>query len=207
MENTISINLPVFISYPALEAAVKKKMAGEFIKTREHTGEEVRQAQILNIAIGYSSHPAYDLVINLRISILRTLLRREAVDLQVLASLAYDNEQQLLYVSKYTVDARTQSSFYNGSLELLANNVGYGQIIKKARVSVREILAREQLKVNGLLAEGLKLKGLTLTGSVGEVMIQNLYAQPEQLSLILIVKANVEAAITDLISLMPPPKA
>ncbi len=202
MENSISIRVPITISYPALEAAVRQKMAGEFITNKDQAGVEVRHAQILDVAITGSSNPAYDLTINLKVSILRTLLKRDAVDLLVRASLAYDNERQLLYVSRYKVDSRTQSSFYNASLEVLANSVANSQILKRARVDLSTIINREVAKVNAQLETGMEIKGILLSGAVTGVHVQDINPQPDQISLVLLMSGNLAVEILDLTTLM-----
>lgn len=204
MDQNIAIKVPINISYAALEGAVKKKMEGEYISTKEGAGEETRHAHIQQVAVAPSQKPGYHLVIDLKLSILRTLLKREGVDLRVQAALGYDNERQLLFLTRYHIDARTSSSFYNGSLEVLANSVAQGQILKKARLDLRAIITRELAKVNAMLEQGKEMKGIVLTGQVDSVRVQDITPQAEGVSLLVIMYGQLAAEIRDLSGLMPP---
>lgn len=179
-------------------------MEGEYIPRAEEGKGEPPYAQILAVYIAASSSAAYDVVLRLRLRVLRTLMKRDNVDLVVQASLGYDNVRQLLYVTKFNLDSRTESGFYNAGLEMLANNVGYSQILKKTRFDLREIISKELKKANGLLENGLELKGLVLKGAVEEALVQDIVPQADGISLVFLLQGNVEAEIYDLLSLMPP---
>lgn len=204
MENNIAIKVPITIAYAALEGAARKKMEGEYISTKDGAGEETRHAQVHSLAIAPSQQPGYHLVIDLKLSVLRTLLKRDGVDLRVQAALGYDNERQLLFLSRYKVDARTSSSFYNGSLEVLANSVAQSQILKKARLDLRALISRELAKVNSMLEQGKEMKGIVLRGQVDSVQVQDITPQPEGVSLLLVMYGQVAAEVRDLEGLMPP---
>lgn len=203
MENAIKIQLPISISYPALEGVLKQQMLGEYIPKAEEGSTESPYAQILDISIEGNSSPAHTLILRIKIKVLRTVLKRDQVDLLVLAEPGYDNESQQLFVRKFKLDSRTSSGFYNTSLEVLANKVAYNQIIKKTRFNLEEIISKELKKANSLLESGLELKGAKLSGTVELVRIQDITPLPDKLSLLLELQGNLEAEIFDLISLMP----
>lgn len=204
MENNIAIKVPITVSYAALERAARKKMEGEYISTKDGAGEETRHAQIHSLAIAPSNQAGYNLVINLKLSVLRTLLKRDRVDLQVQAALGYDNDRQFLFLSKYKVDARTSSSFYNASLEVLANNVVQSQVLKKAKVDLRQIIDRELGKVNSRLEAGMEaVKGVVLAGMVDSVRVQGIATRPEGVSMLLLMSGRLAVEILDLDGLMP----
>lgn len=204
MENAIKIQVPISVSYPALEGVLKKKMLGEYIPRQVEGENEPPYAQIMGINMAGAETGDYDIILGLRIKILRTVLKRDQVDLLVYASLGFDNATQQLFVRKFKLDSRTSSGFFDKSLEVMANKVAYHQILKRARVNLQAIISRELKKANGLLTDGLKLKGLKLTGAVGEVRVQDITAQPDKLSLLFELQGNLEADIFDLVSLMPP---
>lgn len=204
MENAIKIQLPISVSYPALEGVLKKQMLGEFIPRQVEGEQEPPYAQILGISMAGAETGDYDIILGLRIRILRTVLKRDQVDLLVYASLGYDNATQQLAVRKFKLDSRTSSGFFDKSLEVLANKVAYNQILKRARVNLQAIISREMKKANGLLADGLKLKGLQLTGGVEQIRVRDISARPDKLSLLLELEGNLDADIFDLLSLMPP---
>lgn len=207
MENAIKIQVPVSISYPALEGVLKKKMVGEYIPRPEEGVDEPPYAQILDVSIAGSSGDRWGVLLKVRLRILRTVMKRDHVDLHVHASLGYDNASQLLFLRKFSLDAKTSSSFYNASLEMLANNVGYNQIIKKTRFNVGQIIATELGKANGMLEKGLQIKGLTLTGAIALVRVEDITTHPHRVTLLFQLQGNVEAAVYDLLSLMPPGEA
>ncbi|WP_017731354.1 DUF4403 family protein [Nafulsella turpanensis] len=203
MENAIRIQLPLSISYLALEGAVRKQLTGEYIPKPEEGANEPPYAQILEVGLSGPDIGTYNITLRARIKILRTVLKREQVDLLVQARLDYDNTRQQLFVSKFRLDSRTPSSFYNTSLELLANKVAYSQILKKARINVGEILLKQKNRVNGLLVEGLALKGLQIKGNVELVAVQDVTLLPGQVSLKVEVQGKLEAEVLDLSSLLP----
>lgn len=204
MENAIRIQLPVSVTYTALEGLLQKKLTGEYIPKPEEGSLEPPYAKILDVAVSRSENSQFDLALRLKINILRTVLKREQVDLLALAVLDFDNESQQLYVPKFRLESLTGSRFYNGSLEVLANKVAYSQIIKKARVNIGDIIAKELKKANELLEKRPEIKGLKVKGAVEKVMIHDISAQENGISLLIEAEANIEAEIFDLLSLMPP---
>ncbi|GAB3532790.1 hypothetical protein GCM10027443_17110 [Pontibacter brevis] len=203
-ENAIKIHLPVSVSYQALEGVMKKKMVGDFIPRQVEGETTPPYAQILDIGISGSSTGDYDVILRIKLKILRTVLKRDQVDLYVLATLGYDNAAQQLYARKFTMDAKTSSSFYNSALEVLVNKVAYNQVLKKARVNLGAIIAGELLKANGKLENGLELKGLHIRGAVPEVRVQDITPQAKQVTLSLELRGDLRVEILDLVSLMPP---
>lgn len=204
MENAIKIQVPISVSYPALESVLKKKMLGEYIPPQVEDEQEPPYGQILGISMAGADTADYDLMLGIRIRILRTILKRDQVDMLVWVSLAFDNATQQLTVRKFKLDSRTSSGFFNKSLEVLANRVAYNQILKRARVNLKQLISKELNKANGLLADGLKLKGVILTGALEEICVQDIAAGPDKLTLRIELQGNVEADVIDLISLMPP---
>lgn len=204
MENAIRIQLPVNVSYAAIEQLLKKKMTGEYIPRKEEGGPDGPYAKILDISVSAADTGAFDIDLRMKISILRTVLKRDEADLVVSAILDFDNDSQMLFVPKFRLDSQTGSRFFNASLEVLANKVAYNQILKKARVNVGNIIAKELRKVNGILEKSPELKGLKLSGAVEKVTLKEITAQQSGISLIIETEGNLEANIFDLLSLMPP---
>ncbi|MCJ8164672.1 DUF4403 family protein [Pontibacter sp. E15-1] len=203
MENPIKIRVPIAISYPALQGVLQKQLVGEVIPKPEAGNDTAPYAKILNVAIAGSSTEAYDLDLRVKLRILRTVLKRDEVDLHVLAAVGYDNAAQQLFVRKFRLKSLTSSGFYNTALEVLANKVAYTQILNKARVHLNEIISAEIEKVNGMLEKGLDVKGATLLGKVKEVTMQDIVPQPDQVTLTFELQGSLEVSISDLLSLMP----
>ncbi|TXK50258.1 DUF4403 family protein [Pontibacter qinzhouensis] len=204
MENLISIQLPIKIAYAAVEGLLKKQLVGEYIPKPEAGKEESPYAQILDVGVAGSSAGEGTIFLHVKLRILRTLMKRDQVDLYVVASVGYDNEAQYVFVKNFKVESRTRSTFYNKALEVLVNKVAYNQIIQKANVNLQAILSVQLQKLNTQLAEGLQVKGLKLKGAVSEVAVQNILPQPDRITLSVEVKAALEAEVFDLLSLMPP---
>lgn len=204
MENSIKIQVPIAVSYPALEGVLKQQMVGDYIPRPEKGDDTPPYAQILDVGIAGSSTGANDVILRIKIRVLRTVLKRDQVDLYVLATLGYDNAAQQLFLQKFKLNSRTSSGFYNSALEVLANKVAYNQIVKKTRINLKEIISGELKKANGLLEKGLELKGLKLMGAIQQAGIYDVTLQPNQVSLLFELQGNLEADIFDLISLMPP---
>ncbi len=204
MENAIRIQLPISVSYPALEDVLQEKVVGEYIPRQEVGAGEPPYAQILDARIEGSGTGANDLIIRLSIKILRTVLKRDKVDLLVQAALGYDNETQQLFVRKFNLESRTSSGFFNSALEVLANKVAYSQILKRTRFNLKAIISRELKKANGMLESGLELKGIKLYGKIENVRVQDIKTQAQGISLLLEVQSELDAQIFDLLSLMPP---
>ncbi|MDX5482032.1 MAG: DUF4403 family protein [Hymenobacteraceae bacterium] len=203
MENAVKIQLPISVTYPALEGALKKQFVGEYIPKQDENTNEPPYAQILDVGIAKSNTGPNDVVLGIKIRILRTVLKRDQVDLLVTATLDYDNASEQLSVRKFKVDSRTSSGFFNTALEVLANKVAYNQIIKKTRINLGEIIGEQLGKANGMLEKGLELKGAKLLGQVNAVRVQDIVPQPGRVSLLLEVQGNLEADVFDLLSLMP----
>jgi hypothetical protein len=203
MENFVKIQVPVSISYPALESALKKQLVGEYIPKPAEGEEASPYAQILDVGIAGSSTGENDIFLRVKIRILRTILKRDQVDLYVVATLGYDNAAQQVFVQHFRMESRTSSRFFNSALEVLVNNVAYNQIIQRARVNLQEIISKELNKANGLLGNGLELKGLKLEGAVEEVRVQNLSPRPSRMFLDLELQANIQVDVLDLNELLP----
>lgn len=203
MENSVQLNIPLSVSYPALESMLQQQLVGMYIPKPEEDAAANPYAQVLGVGIAGSSAGAYNLVLRVQLRILRTVLKRDKVDLYASVALDYDNATQQLYVQQFSMESATSSGFYNTALEVLVNKVAYHQIIEKTRIDLKPIIAAELTKLNNQLAQGLELKGLELTGAVEAVTVQDIAPKKEALSLRLLVQGNLEVAIHDLASLLP----
>ncbi|GAB3204267.1 putative sterol carrier protein [Pontibacter aydingkolensis] len=203
MENAISIRIPISVSYPAIEDVLKKQMVGEFIPRPEEDSQEPPYAQILDVGIAKSSTGPNDVILAVKMRVLRTMLKRDQVDLYVQATLDYDSATEQLFVQRFKLESRTSSGFYNTALEVLANKVAYNQILKKTRFDLRQIISKELEKANGMLDKGLELKGFKLIGRVEAVRVQEIALQQARATVLLEIQGDLEADIFDLLSLMP----
>jgi hypothetical protein len=203
MENAIKIQLPISVSYPALEDVLKKQLIGEYIPKADDSTTEPPYAQILDIGIAKSSTGKNDVILRLQIRVLRTMMKRDHVELFIRATLGYDNSLEQLYVEKFRLESKTSSNLYNSALEVLANKVAYNQILKNTRFNLRELIAEELAKANSMLAQGFELKGAKLSGKVEGVYIKDISAESGRMAILLEMQGNLEADINDLISLLP----
>lgn len=203
MESPILVSLPISISYAALEEVLQKQLVGEYIPKPENNVPTDPYARVLGVGIAGSSAGSYNLLLRIQLKILRTVLKRDKVDLYASVALAYDAVSQQLYVQKYTMESHTSSSFYNTALQVLVNKVAYNQVIEKARVDLKAIIGEELKKVNSQLEQGMALKGLKVKGAVEAVTVQHIIPKADGLSLVVQAQANLEVAIHDLASLLP----
>jgi len=202
MENAIQLSIPLSVSYPALESVLQQQLVGMYIPRPEDGIGGSPYAQVLNVGVAGSRASTYNLSLWVQLRILRTVLKRDKVDVYASVALAYDNASQQLYVQQFSMESGTSSSFYNTALQVLVNKVAYNQIIEKARIDLKPIIAAEVQKVNSQLEQGLQLKGLELKGAVAAVGVQDIVPKKEGLSLRLQVQGNLEVAVHDLTSLL-----
>jgi len=203
MENTIHLNIPITVTYSALESILQQQLIGMYIPPTEDGTTSSPYGQVLDVGITGSRAGAYNVQLRVQIRILRTVLKRDKVDLYASVALAYDNTTQQVYVQQFSMESATTSGFYNTALEVLVNKVAYNQIIEKARVDVGLIIDKELQKVNNQLAEGMELKGLKLTGNVTAVAVQDILPKPEGLTLNVQVQGNLEVAVNDVSEFLP----
>jgi hypothetical protein len=204
MEKPVQLDIPLTISYAALESVLQQQLVGMYIPRPEDGITDNPYAQVLDVGITGSRAGAYNVQLKVQLRILRTVLKRDNVELYASASLAYDNATQQVYIQQFSMESATTSSFYNTALEVLVNKVAYNQIIEKARVDLGPIITAELDKVNSQLEQGLELKGLKLKGAVEAVTVQDIVPKPDGLSLRLLAQGNLEIAVQDLASLLPP---
>lgn len=204
MENSVHLNVPIAVSYSALEVVLQQQLVGMYVPPPEEGAVLNPYAQVLDVGIAGSSAGVYNILLRIQLSILRTVLKRDKVDLYASVALAYNNATQQLYVQQFSMESATSSGFYNTALEVLVNKLAYSQIIEKARIDLKALIAAELKKVNSQLEQGLELKGLKLKGAVEAVTVQDILPKPDGLSLRLQVQGNLEVAVYDLSGLLPP---
>jgi len=203
MEDAIKIYLPVTISYPALEGVLKSQLVGEYFPKSEEGAEAAPYVQVQDLGISGSRAAANEVIVRIKLRILRTVMKRDQVELFVLAALGYDNETQQLYVQQFKLDSRTSSGFYNTALEVMVNKVAYGQILKMARVDLAAIIAEQLVKANTTLQDGLEIKGIKLLGEVKSVRVLNVVPFPDKVALSVELHGNMEANVLNLAELLP----
>ena len=203
MEDSIKLHVPVSISYPAAEGVLKQQLIGMYIPEPEEGTTDSPYAQILDVGISGSSSGVSEVILRVKIRILRTVMKRDQVDLFVLATLGYDNTTQQLFVQQFNLNSRTTSGFYNTALEVMVNKVAYGQILNKARVNVGEIVGKQLENANNLLGQGFGLKGINLLGKVSFAQVQDVTVLPDKIALSIVLQGNLEVDVQDLSELMP----
>ncbi|MER2998466.1 DUF4403 family protein [Pontibacter populi] len=203
MENSVQLNIPLTISYAALESVLQQQLVGMYIPQPEEGVTTNPYAQVQDVGITGSRAGVHNLQLRVQLNILRTVLKRDNVDLYASVSLAYDNATQQVYVQQFSMESATTSGFYNTALEVLVNKVAYNQIIEKARVDVKDIIAKELEKVNSQLEQGLELKGLKLKGAVEAVTVQDIDPKPDRLTLRVLAQGNLEIKVEDVSGFLP----
>lgn len=207
MESPVSISIPISVSYVALEGVLQQQLVHTYIPKPGEDATVSPYAQILEVGIIGSSAGVYNLLLRVQLKILRTVLKRDKVDLYASVALAYHNATQQLYVQQFAMESHTSSGFYNSALQVLVNKVAYNQIIEKTRIDLKPLIGAELEKLNNQLAQGLELQGLRLKGAVAAVEVQDIVPTPDGLSLRVQAQGNLQVAIHDLVSLLPPKAA
>ncbi len=203
MERPVQLTIPISVSYAALESVLQQQLIGMYIPQPEEGSTANPYAQVLDVGIAGDSSANYNLLLRVQIRILRTVLKRDNVDLYASVALAYDNATQQLYVQQFSMDANTSSSFYNTALEVLVNKVAYSQIIEKTRFDLKTIIAPELEKVNSQLQDGMDMKGIKLKGTVSEVSVHDIIPNLDGLSLRLLAQGDLEMMVQDLSNYLP----
>jgi hypothetical protein len=203
MEEPVKLYVPISITYSALEDVLRNQFVGGFIPKSGTQTHDSPYAQILDLGISGSSTSNAEVIVNIKIKVLRTVLKRDQVDLYALASVGYDNASQQLYVNQFKLNVRTSSGFYNTALEVLVNKVAYSQILQEARIDLKEIIGEEVTKVNRSLQEGIELKGLKIKGAVSSISVLNVIPEQNKVSCAVEVKGDLQVDILDLLQVMP----
>lgn len=170
--DTISLTLPIKIPYEVLQQLTDRKLIGMEIGTGKR-----KQGRILGTSLQASPLPAYDVVLGLKMRIIRKILVVKEVALLIHISLAYDPDRGRLSVGTFKIDSKSKNFLLNKTLEILANRIYYRKVLDKATYNLHELIAPYLIGLNERLVPGLSFSpGLILHGAMENITLTRIEA-------------------------------
>ncbi len=145
----INLTLPIKIPYEVLQQLTDKALIGIEIGTGER-----KQGRILGTSLGASPLPEYDIVLGLKMRILRKILVTKEVDVFIHVSLAYDPDTGEIKVDTYKIASKSKSFLLDKTLQLLANRIYYRKVLDKATYNLNTLINPHLLRMNEKLESG-----------------------------------------------------
>lgn len=166
LKEGIRFQVPVKISYEALEGFLRKKLVGEHISTEEN-GETTKYATILDVDLARSLRQGYDLAVDVKFKTLTTLFKNKEGSILVDAALDFDPNLQQLSVKDYTFDVESNSWLFSNSLETLVGTFFRDKIKKKMNFDFKPLIQEQLVEINNKLETAIApAEGITISGFV-----------------------------------------
>ena len=176
-KSNVSLNLPVHLAYDALEKHVHRKVNGKVIRAKNRNGKMKSYARVEGIMIRGSDLPGYDVVIGLRLKMLRTAFKKQRPTFYFHAVLDYDSTKREIFIRDFKLDAETRSGLVGRALEFLANQVVYNRVIEKMIYSPEAVLRQQRELANSSLKSGVRLmKGVGMEGLLSNMYLKELHS-------------------------------
>jgi len=167
LEDDLRFQIPVKISYSALQGFLREQLVGEHISTTAENGEETRYAVIQDVNLAKSHEAGYDLAVDVKFKTLTTFFRNKEGSILLDASLQFDQGTQKLSVKDYKFDVDSSSWLLNNSLETLVGTFFREKIKKKMNFDFRPLIEEQLGNINQILENSIEPKeGITLSGFI-----------------------------------------
>lgn len=167
LEDDLRFQIPVKISYSALQGFLREQLVGEHISTTAENGEETRYAVIQDVNLAKSHEAGYDLAVDVKFKTLTTFFRNKEGSILLDASLQFDQGTQKLSVKDYKFDVDSSSWLLNNSLETLVGTFFREKIKKKMNFDFRPLIEEQLGNINQILENSIAPKeGITLSGFI-----------------------------------------
>lgn len=167
LEDDLRFQIPVKISYSALQGFLREQLVGEHISTTAENGEETRYAVIQDANLAKSHEAGYDLAVDVKFKTLTTFFRNKEGSILLDASLQFDQGTQKLSVKDYKFDVDSSSWLLNNSLETLVGTFFREKIKKKMNFDFRPLIEEQLGNINQILENSIAPKeGITLSGFI-----------------------------------------
>lgn len=190
----IIVNLPVNITYTAIENILREKIVGEIIKTEDDNGKISRYAQILDISIDSSEDTNYDLVLDVRFQTLTSLFKNKEGKILLYLSISFVESTQEIYVADFKLKGNTGSWLMNNSLEAMANTLLRGKLMKKMQFDFKPLIDEKILELNKKMDEPYEVyKGINLFGKIENFSVKKILPKP--LNVLVLVKVTANAVV------------
>ena len=190
----IGLALPIKIPYPVLRQLLETKLIGMEIGTSER-----KRGQILRLGLQVSPLPEYDIILGLRVGLVRKVLWTEEVPLYLHAALAFDPESGRLSVGAFKIDFETKNVVLDKALVFLANRMYYRKVLDKASVNLNEMIASKMALLNEKLQSGIpSSQGMVFSGNMENIMITGIEPGPEYIVVYANFKGKAEVTLQNL---------
>lgn len=198
-ENDIQINLPVNISYAAINEFLRENVVGKLIEDEKETGEVTTYAELLGMSIEQSPDERYDLAVDVEFRTLTKLLRNKIGRVWLHVALEFDEAAQEVWVSDFKLDGNTDSWLMNNSLELMANKVMQGSIKNKMRYNFKSEIEKHILELNAKMGDPYEVSsGINLFGRIEKMKVYRIIPKEDKFLVLARIAANAVVDIEKL---------
>ncbi len=193
------INIPVNLPYTFLDKTAKDLVNGYEISNTNDNGKVKKYGKIHSVEITGSKEPKYDVVIALNATLYRTIFKKKVIPIYLHAKLGYDPVKMKIFVSEYKLDPKTENGLYNLSLRAIANKLAYGKILAALQFNVEKEINTQKDAINTYLKKEIELtKGIKLSGVLDVLDLDQIIAQPNQLTCVFTLKGNAKIQVMDI---------
>ena len=190
----IRLTLPIKIPYPVLRQLLETKLIGMEIGTSER-----KRGQILRLGLQVSPLPEYDIILGLRVGLVRKVFWTEEVPLYLHAALAFDPESGRLSVGAFKIDFETKNVVLDKALALLANRMYYRKVLDKASINLNEMIASKMAILNEKLQSGIpSSQGMIFSGNMENISITRIEPGQEYIVVYARFKGGAEVTLQNL---------
>lgn len=187
----VNLTLPIKIPYEVLQQLTDRKLIGMEIGTGKR-----KQGRILGTSLEVSPLSEYDVVLGLKMRIIRKILIAKEVKLFIHVSLAYDPDLGRLSVSTFKIDSKSKNFLLDKALELLANRIYYRKVIAKATYNLNELIGPYLTGLNERLRPGISFsQGMILQGTMENITITRIESLTDHVLVHTLFKGAAEVAI------------
>ena len=191
---SIRLTLPIKIPYPVLRQLLETKLIGMEIGTSER-----KRGQILRLGLQVSPLPEYDIILGLRVGLVRKVFWTEEVPLYLHAALAFDPESGRLSVGAFKINFETKNVVLDKALAFLANRMYYRKVLDKASINLNEMIASKMAILNEKLQSGIpSSQGMIFSGNMENISITRIEPGPEYIVVYANFKGKAEVTLQNL---------
>ncbi|MDT7827765.1 DUF4403 family protein [Pricia sp. S334] len=168
MENVNqNLTLPIKIPYEILQQLTDKNLIGIEIGT-----DERKHGRILGTSLGASLLPDYDVVLGLKMQVLRKYLGTKEVAVFIQVALAYDADSGELSADTFKIASKSKSFLLDKTLQILANRIYYRKVLNRATYNLNELIDPHLHRLNKKLRAGIPVvQGIHLQGRMDKITI------------------------------------
>jgi len=190
-QNDIRVNLPVNISYNAINDFLKKNVIGKLIRDEKESGEVTTYAEILDISIEQSPDEKFDIVADVEFRMLTQLLRNKIGRVWLHVDLEFDEPAQEVWVSDFKLDGNTNSWLMNNSLELMANNIMQSSLKNKMKYNFKANIEKHIQDLNSKMGDPYSVSGgINLYGRIEKLKIYRIIPKQDKFLVLAKIAAN-----------------